>query len=249
MSTPEHDPTRRLPHPDDRTQRLPDDRTQRLPDSGPISYTEEYSAGRPERTLVDRGPAAGGAPPADEPAPAGRWGTGVLVLWSVIALLLGFILALLLLPEEQQTVALDDATSQQALADAAAQNAELQGQLDAQQAELDARQAEIDRLNAQVAGDQAAADAAQAEREAALDEREAALDGREATLADREAAVQAREDAVAAQEDGGGGVTLPDLGDVELPDLELPQIDTEDARGLVDRFLDRLASLFGGGEE
>jgi len=266
---PAADRTERLP---DGTQRLPAQGGPGRAQPGPITYTEEYGSDTPgygagsdgyqgdgyqagvERTLVEPGYAGSaaptGGPAGPDPQESGRrFGTGVLVLWSTIALLVGFILALLLLPEEQQTVALDDAASQQALADAATQNAELQSQLDAQQAELDARQAEIDRLNAQIAGDQAAADAAQAEREAALDEREAAQDEREAALAEREAAVQQREEALAAQEGEGGGVTIPDLGDVELPDLELPQINSEDARGFVERFVDRLASLFGAGDD
>lgn len=254
------------------------ERTQRLDQSGtagqptpPIAYTEDYSDGyagdgsqipgqpgigrtEQDRTYID--PATGGGPPVarppmdpvEEEASGRTWGTPALVFASIIALLLGVILALLLLPEEDPTSALDAAASQQALADAALQNEELANGVRALQAEneqlradLDARQAEIDAQNAQVAGDNAAAQQALADQQAAQDARDAALTEREAVLAQREAAQDEREAAAA---DGDGGVTVPDLGDVEIPDL--PEFDEEQARGVVERLIDRLQGLLGG---
>jgi hypothetical protein len=234
-----------------------------------VVYTEEYAAG--DAPVADGRRSAGDA--GRVPAPAGRRFTmPALVLTSVAALLVGAILALLLLPEEEPQVQLADAAAQQALVDAQGQVAErdariaeLEGQVaerDARVAELEARVAE---LEAAQQGDQAAADQAAADRQAALDAREAALDERDAALAEREAAVADRETQVAAREQqvaaaeaaqaggqpegGGDGQAAEgdgfDLPDVQLPDdLELPQVDEEQARSVFERFVDRLESLF-----
>ncbi len=266
-----YEPTRAYPARDpayDRTEvRRPapaQDRTQRLPADGgsaeapprreePISYTEDYAsdgyAGAPgrDRTVVDRG----GPPVEDE---QGRsFSTTALVLTSIAALLVGAILTLLLLPEEDPQVVLSEQAAQQALTEAQQVNAEQAARISELEAQVAERDAQIAQLQAQQSNDQAAADQAAAERQAALDAQQAALDQRQADLdareqavAQREADVAAREQAVAEGEAAGpsGGFELPDVPDLEVP-AELPQIDEEAARGVIERFVDRLGSIFG----
>ncbi len=272
------DPTTRLPHgtppapgPADRTEVMPGrevapppaaaDRTQVLPGGDQrMVYTEDYS----DRDAVGGQPGVGGGPgvgvppgvPGTDPDEEGArtWPTLTLVLVSIAALLVGAVLTLLLLPEEE-VVAADPAVAQ-LQADQQARIAELEttvAERDARIAELEAQVAAVE---AQQAGDQAAADQAAADRQAALDAREQALEDREATVAAREDQVAQREQQVAEREaaadagttpdgdqaaDGGGGFDLPT---VEVP-ADLPQIDEEAARSVIERFIDRLQSFFG----
>jgi hypothetical protein len=270
-----YEPTTRLPQgggtaPD----RAQPDRTQVMPRGAApadrVAYTEDYSAERhpgddvggvagPGR-LEDRLP----DPHHDERR---SFGLPAMAIAAVVALLVGAILTLLLLPEEDPQVVLADqaaqaalAASQQAQADQAARIAELEGvvaERDARVAELEARVAELEAqlasAQAAQAGDQAAADQAAAQaaadREAALDQREQALDERDAAVAAREQAVAEREQAVAereatADQAPGDGFELPEVPDLEIPG-ELPQIDEDEARGIVERFIDRIQSFFG----
>lgn len=277
MSDQEHERTRRLDDPGGSGR------------TAPLSYTEEYTAEEPaarpgprdryvgaepvgsyvedsERTMVDHAPPPRRPPEQVEETDAHvgrRFSTPALVFTGIISLLLGVILALMLLPEEDPTVALQDTAAQQALADAAATNAEAQAALQALQAanaqlqadnaqlraDLAERDARIAELESQAAGDQAAAGQAQDDRQAALDEREAALAQREAALDQREAALDEQEAAAASGSgdapqtaEGDGGIPLPDLGEIEVP-----QIDEEQARGIVERLVERLQDLLGIG--
>lgn len=241
----------------------PADRTQRLPQGGaavpprpaePVSYTEEYSAAG-ERTLYDDGDRGVGAVPGPptlegEEEQGRTWPTLTLVLVSIAAVMVGAVLTLLLLPEEQPVLA--DPMAQQALLDAQQSSADQAIRITELEAMVAERDAQIAQLQAQQAGDQAAADQAQAERQAALDQREAALAEREAQVAQREDTVAARESVADQQEAevaagepaADGGSEGFDLPEVTVP-ADLPQIDEEVARGVVERFIDRLQSLFG----
>lgn len=231
------------------------------------SYTEDYTAEGGERTVIDpavAGPPAHGSPHDPAAPPGGRqrrtWPTSMVVMWSIAALLVGVVLALLLLPEEQAVV-LDDQAQAQALAQAQTEIDRLQGLV----GERDALIAELQQQLADAAADGdareqavAAREAAVAAREAQQDERAGTLDAREAdvarreaevdrrevAVAEREAAVTAREEAQSGGEDGAG-IDLPvdlDLPQVDLPDLDLP--DERAARGLIERLVDRIGQIF-----
>lgn len=232
------------------------------------SYTEDYTAEGGERTVIDAavsGSSAALGSPRDPVAPPGgrqrrTWPTSMVVMWSIAALLVGVVLALLLLPEEQAVV-LDDQAQAQALAQAQTEIDRLQGLV----GERDALIAELQQQLADAAADGdareqavAAREAAVAAREAQQDERAGTLDAREAdvarreaevdrrevAVAEREAAVTAREEAQSGGEDGAG-IDLPvdlDLPQVDLPDLDLP--DERAARGLIERLVDRIGQIF-----
>lgn len=197
------------------------------------------------------------------PAPEGprgrQWSTPAVVLWSVVGLLVGAILALLLLPDEAATVPAGDpaaealAEAQTALGQGEALLAERDrtiGELNAGIAERDAaiadRDARIAELTEQLARAAEAPDQpADTAAEQALAERSAALDTRETALVERAAALDAREAAVAAREAAAddGGVPPLDLPS-ELPDVDLPTV--EEGRGVLERLRDRLLDIFGG---
>ncbi len=197
------------------------------------------------------------------PAPEGprgrQWSTPAVVLWSVVGLLVGAILALLLLPDEAATVPAGDpaaealAEAQTALGQGEALLAERDrtiGELNAGIAERDAaiadRDARIAELTEQLARAAEAPDQpADTAAEQALAERSAALDARETALVERAAALDAREAAVAAREAAAddGGVPPLDLPS-ELPDVDLPTV--EEGRGVLERLRDRLLDIFGG---
>lgn len=196
------------------------------------------------------------------PAPEGprgrQWSTPAVVLWSVVGLLVGAILALLLLPDEAATVPAGDpaaealAEAQTALGQGEALLAERDrtiGELNAGIAERDAaiadRDARIAELTEQLARAAEAPDQpADTAAEQALAERSAALDARETALVERAAALDAREAAVAAREAAAddGGVPPLDLPS-ELPDVDLPTV--EEGRGVLERLRDRLLDIFG----
>jgi uncharacterized coiled-coil protein SlyX len=204
------------------------------------------------------------------PAPEGprgrQWSTPAVVLWSVVGLLVGAILALLLLPDEAATVPAGDpaaealAEAQAALGQREALLAERDrtiGELNAGIAERDAaiadldariadRDARIAELTEQLARAAEAPDQpADTAAEQALAERSAALDARETALVERAAVLDAREAAVAAREAAAddGGVPPLDLPS-ELPDVDLPTV--EEGRGVLERLRDRLLDIFGG---
>lgn len=240
----------------------------------PLVYEEEYGPDEPgvERTTVAPAVRRGGPRGPDGPLEEiddarSRHTTGMLVLWCAAALLVGFILALLVLPEDEPelgAVGADDPAVQALLAAAQveldtrdARIAELEGQLAARDGELAQARADLEAAEARLAEDGSvapppaadpAAEQALADREAALATREQAVEAREQQVAERETAVEAREQQVAAAEqsepDGdaaaaeGGGFTLPDLPEVELPSQE-------EAQGLVERFVERIARLLG----
>lgn len=231
---------------------------------GPISYTEEYSAQDGDPGLS---PASGlgqgrdrRLSEEDEPR---TFTTAALVLTSVAALLVGAVLTLLFLPEQDPQVVLTDQAAQQALVEAQTANADLATRIAELEGQLAERDAAIAGLEAAQAGDQAAADQAASDQQAALGDRENALNQRETDLAAREQTVASRETQVAereqavaaappaeAQPDGaaddtsGGGFELPEAPNLEIP-ADLPQIDEEAARGLMERFIDRVQSFFG----
>lgn len=156
-----------------------------------------------------------------------RWGTPAIVFTGLVSLLLGAILMLLVLPEDEPSVAVLPGE---------------QAAISALEAEVAARDAQIASLQAAAEGDAAAADEALAAREAALEEREAAIAGREAAIAEREAQVAAAEAAVreAEAQAGAAGIEIPDLGEVQLP-----EISESEARGAFDRLVERLQGLLG----
>ncbi|MGI9016863.1 MAG: hypothetical protein ACR2HR_07140 [Euzebya sp.] len=260
-----YEPTTRMPQDDpppaDRTQRLPATPGATPQRSQPISYTEDYNADR--AALDDR---AGVPPdpmgPDEHPEDAPRtFTTTALILTSVAALLIGAILTLIFLPEQDPQVVLTDQSAAQALTEAQTANAQQATRISELEAMVAERDATIAGLQAAQEGNQAAADQAAADRQTALDQREAALNQRETDITGREQAVAQRETQVAEREqaadtadadtadadtpgDSGGGFELPNVPDLEIP-ADLPQIDEEAARGVLERFIDRIQSFFG----
>lgn len=212
-----------------------DDATEVLPDAGAgLPYDVQTRVAEP----LPGGPAE----------PSGGIPTFAVVLWTVVGVLIGAVAVLLLLPEPEATVVgADPAAVQEALSDAEARLADSQARV----AELEARVAQLEAEQAQAPEE---VEAAVAERSERLDEREAELNAREDALDEREAALDAREAALAEQEaqagqepGDDGTIPLPDLEQLDLPQMEIPEAAADQAQNALERLWDRLRRLFGQG--
>ncbi|MPZ88220.1 MAG: hypothetical protein GEU81_09125 [Nitriliruptorales bacterium] len=229
------DETQRLDRPLDQeeTAREVHDRTVMLEPEAVHDYGQTARAD--DRTLPEDEPTYGYDPEHERyQGQRGRWGTGVLIILALIALIAGILVGGLLTRPAQAPTG-DEVVSRATLEEQQAQTAERDAQIAELQGRLDQIQQDRDTAGS---GQEAALE----ERRAALDERQVALDERQEALDTREQALNEREQAADSDD------PLPDveLPDVELPDVDLPDIGlpTEETRNLLERAVDQIREFF-----